>query len=39
VDMEGSCHWGDEVETGDITAYLPSDNRSFHFFIQEDHEL
>jgi len=23
VDMEGSCRWGEEVETGDITANLP----------------
>jgi hypothetical protein len=37
--MEGSCRWGEGVETGDITANLPSDNRSFHFFIQEGHEL
>jgi hypothetical protein len=37
--MEGGCRWSEGVETGDITANLPSDNRSFNFFIQEGHEL
>jgi hypothetical protein len=39
MDMEGSCLCGEGVETGDITANLPGDNRSFHFFIHEGHEL
>jgi len=37
--MEGSGRWDEGVETGDITANLPSDNRSFQTFIQAGHEL
>jgi hypothetical protein len=37
--MKGSRRWDKGVNTSDITANLPSDNRSFHFFIQEGHEL
>ena len=39
MDVEGSCRWGEGVETGEITVNLPSDNRSFHFFMQEGHDL
>jgi hypothetical protein len=37
--MKGSCLWNRVVEAGDVTANLPSDNCSFHFFIQEGHEF
>jgi hypothetical protein len=37
--MEGSRLWDKEVETGDITANLPSEIRTFHFFIQKGYKL
>jgi hypothetical protein len=37
--MEATRRWDKGFETGDITANLLSDNRTFHFFIQKGHKL
>jgi len=37
--MESGCRRNMGAGTGDVTANLPSEDRSFQFLIQEGHEL
>jgi len=39
IDMEGIRRMEKGIDIGDITANLGSDNCSFHFLIQEGHNL
>ena len=38
MNREGGCRRNRGNGTGDVTANLPSDDRSFHFLLQEGHK-